>query len=127
MSVIMNCEFPSICWYSVNVQNVVEQNQLIYSAEEPKISPTYFDQANKYWDQFYRGWNSRPDKPGFLDKTLIGLLLEGFEEVADIQINVLNDIRHGVYQDENLYSDVERDRVETIGFKPIWSPGGFQV
>ncbi len=53
--------------------------------------------------------------------------LEATEGFIDMNIEVMNDIRHERYKDENLYTDVERDRVETLGFRPIWSPGGFQV
>ena len=126
MWVIMVCEFPSLCWFAINAQAPVEEIP-IYSAEETKDSPTYVDTANAYWDQFYEGWNNRPGKPGILDKTNLGLLLEAVEVVIDVQIEVLNDIRHGVYQDEDMYTPTERERVETIGFKPVWTPGGFQV
>ena len=125
MLVTMACAFPTVCWFAVNIQNVGNDVQTNVYSPEPVI--TYKDRANSYWDLFYRGWQARPDKPDFLDRTLVALLLNVAEFGIDVQIETLNDIRHGVYTDENLYTDVERDRTETIGFKPIWSPGGFQV
>lgn len=125
----MKCNFPSTCWFAINVQNVGVYYNPIYSSEEVKASPTYVDTANKYWDKLYEGWNRRPDKPGFLDKTIPGLVVELLELGIDLQIEAVNDIRHGVYTDKDMYDTnvTERDRVETIGFKPIWSPGGFVI
>lgn len=128
MSVTMVCKFPNPCWFAINAQAPLESLSPVI---QPIIEETSIDntlaELNKYWDIFYSGWNSRPNKAGLLDKTMTGLLLEAVDYVLDVQIEVLNDIRHEKYKNENLYTDVERDRVETIGFKPIWSSGGFQI
>lgn len=128
MSVTMVCKFPNPCWFAINAQAPLESlpGTIQPITEETSIDNTLAE-LNKYWDIFYSGWNSRPNKPGLLDKTMTGLLLEAVDYVLDVQIEVLNDIRHEKYKNENLYTDVERDRVETIGFRPIYSPGGFQI
>ena len=126
MWVTMVCNFPNPCWFAINSQAPVESLELNLAAEE-KSQDSTLAELNKYWDIFYSGWNNRPDKPGLLDKTTLGLFLEATEAIVDVQIEVMNDIRHEKYKHENLYTDTERDRVGTIGFKPIWSPGGFQV
>ena len=123
---MMACKFPNPCWFVINAQAPLEIPELNLAVEE-KSQDSILAELNKYWDIFYSGWNNRPDKPGLLDKTVLGLFLEATEAVIDVQIEVMNDIRHEKYKHENLYTDVERDRVDTIGFKPIWSPGGFQV
>ena len=128
MWVTMVCKFPNPCWFAINAQAPVESlPSIIDSSVNPVNRDNTLAELNKYWDIFYAGWQSRPDKPGFLDKTLTGLVMEAVEFTVDVQIEVLNDIRHEKYKNENLYTDVERDRVETVGFRPIWSPGGFQV
>lgn len=119
----MKCQFPSPCWFAVNVQNTTTSYDPIYSSEEVKVSPTYLDTANKYWDIIYQGWINRPYK--FHGN--VALWMYGAEMAIDIQLEVLNDIRHGKYKDTDMYNEVERDRVETIGFKPIYSPGGFVI
>ena len=128
MWVTMVCKFPNPCWFAINAQTPTESlPPIIDSSLDPRNQDNTLAELNKYWDIFYTGWQARPDKPGFLDKTLTGLVLEAVEFTVDVQIEVLNDIRHEKYKNENLYTDVERERVETLGFRPIWSPGGFQV
>ena len=128
MWVTMVCKFPNPCWFAINAQAPIESlPKVIDSSVDPINQDNTLAELNKYWDIFYSGWQSRPDKPGFLDKTLPGLVMEAVEFTVDVQIEVLNDIRHEKYKNENLYTDVERDRVESVGFRPIWSPGGFQV
>lgn len=131
MLVTMVCEFPKTCWFAINSQAPVESlpriiTPVINEASNESIDVTLRN-LNKNWDKIYSGWNARPDKPGFLDKTMAGLVLEGVEYVIDVQIEILNDIRHEKYKNENLYTDVERERVESIGFRPIYSPGGFKI
>jgi hypothetical protein len=74
-----------------------------------------------------KAWENRPDSPKFFDRTPMGLILEGFEEFVNLQFKAASLIAQGRAKGKNQYSTIERDRVETIGFKPIYSPGGFQV
>jgi hypothetical protein len=123
----MKCEFPSPCWFAINVQNVSMTYAPIYSSEEVETSPTYLDTTNMYWDILYQGWKNKPEIKSWWSKSPIGLILNAVEETINVQVEVLNDIRHGKYTGQNMYDSVERDRVETIGFKPIYSPGGFVI
>ena len=129
MLVTMACEFPQPCWFVINAQAPVESLGINLQQEE-KTPDNTLTEVNKYWDILYAGWNSRPDIPawlGFGKGSLPAIGFELAEGFVDTNFEVLNDIRHEKYKNKNLYTDVERDRVGTIGFKPIWSPGGFQV
>ena len=71
MLVTMACKFPNPCWFAINVQAPTESLPvLIDSSLNPDTQDNTLAELNKYWDIFYAGWQSRPDKPGFLDKTL---------------------------------------------------------
>ncbi len=86
------------------------------------------------YSEFYRigkiiqyVWDNRPDAPVWVKRSVPGLLSEAAEEAINLQLQAANLINQGVTANKDQYSTVERDRVETIGFKPIYSPGGFQV
>ncbi len=128
MWVTMSCKFPNPCWFAINAQAPLESlPKIIQPDVDKQTADNTLETLNKYWDIFYTGWQARPNKPGILDKTRTGLVIELIETAVDAQIEVMNDIRHEKYKNENLYTDVERDRVETVGFKPVYSPGGFQI
>ena len=129
MLVTMACEFPNPCWFALNAQPVGEPSFLTNNeAPEPtEVTSTYIDAANKYWDIFYTGWKNRPEIKSWWSNTPYGLLANAVDEVINLQIEAMDHIRHGGAENKNLYTDVEQDRVDTIGFKPVWSPGGFQV
>ncbi len=131
MWVTMVCKFPNPCWFAINAQSQVQALPRVINPEAtPEVQDNTLAELNKYWDIFYTGWNNRPDIPAWLNfgkGSLPAVGLEATEGFIDMNIEVMNDIRHERYKDENLYTDVERDRVETLGFRPIWSPGGFQV
>jgi hypothetical protein len=57
----------------------------------------------------------------------MGLFYEALEEVVDLQFQAALAINQGKVAGKDQYSAIERERTESIGFKPIWSPGGFQV
>lgn len=75
----------------------------------------------------YEGWQNRPKIPGEAKEWQAFPQLKFIEASIDIQMDVLKDISEGRYQDVEMYTPTERDRAESLGFKPIWSPGGFQV
>lgn len=125
----MACKFPNPCWFVINAQGPVEIPELNLVDSKSSADNT-LTQLNKYWDIFYTGWNNRPDIPtwvGLGKGSPAAIAIELGEGFVDTNIEVMNNIRHEKYKNENLYTDVERDRVETLGFRPIWSPGGFQV
>ena len=75
----------------------------------------------------YEGWENRPDAPTWAKRTPMGLFYEGLEEAVDLQFQAALAINQGKVAGKDQYSAIERERTESIGFKPIWSPGGFQV
>jgi len=75
----------------------------------------------------YDGWENRPDAPTWAKRTPMGLFYEGLEEVVNLQFQAALAINEGKVAGKDQYSAIERERTESIGFKPIWFPGGFQV
>ncbi len=75
----------------------------------------------------YETWEGRPDTPVWLKGTPYALAYDMADTFVDIQVQALKAIDDGKVAGKNQYNDIERDRVETVGFKPIYSPGGFQV
>ena len=106
----MKCEFPSPCWFAINVQQVSNTYSPIYSSEEVKVSPSYIDTTNKYWDIIYEGWQNRPEVKSWWSNQPYGLLANAVDEIINIQIEALNHIRHGGTKYKNLYTGVESDR-----------------
>ena len=119
----MKCNFPSPCWFAIHVQNVGESYSPIYSSEEVTTSPTYVDTANKYWDILYEGWQNRPEVKSWWSNTPFGLIANTIDEIINLQIEALDHIRHGGAVNKNLYTDVERDRVDSIGVDIFWAGG----
>ena len=116
----MKCNFPSPCWFAIHVQNVGGSYNPIYSSEEVTTSPTYLDTFNEYWDMIYEGWQNRPEVKSWWSNTPYGLLANAIDEIINLQIEALNHIRHGGAENKNLYTDVERDRVDSIGTDIFW-------
>jgi len=84
--------------------------------------------------EFYRigriiqwAWDGRPDAPVWVKRNVPGLLSEAAEEVINLQFQAAALINQGVTANKDQYSTVERERTESIGFKPIYSPGAFVV
>jgi len=75
----------------------------------------------------YKAWDDRPDAPTWAKRTPMGLFYEGLEEVVDLQFQAALAINQGKVAGKDQYGSVERERVESLGTKFIYSPGGFQV
>ena len=76
----------------------------------------------------YEAWENRPDTPIWVKGTPWALAYDAADSIVDIQVQAAKKISEGKVAGKNQYNDIERDRVESpTGFKPIWSPGGFQV
>jgi hypothetical protein len=85
-----------------------------------------YAQLNRMGNKIYDAWQGRPQIPAWLAKTpVIGWASEIAEGFVDFNIEVAKDMANGEYKDVDLYNNVERERVESLGFKPIFSPGGF--
>jgi hypothetical protein len=98
--------------------------------------PTYSEvlQASNPYAEFkrigeflIRAWDNRPDAPTWAKKSPIGLFYEGLEEAVDLQFQAALAISQGKVAGKDQYGSVERERVESLGTKFIYSPGGFQV
>tara|TARA_R110000824_G_scaffold389479_1_gene585557 strand:+ start:737 stop:1009 length:273 start_codon:yes stop_codon:yes gene_type:complete len=75
----------------------------------------------------YEAWEDRPDAPKWAKGNPVGLAVELAEEFVDLQFQVALAISQGQTTGKDQYGRVERDRVESLGTKFIYSPGGFQV
>ena len=99
-------------------------------------APTYSEvlQASNPYAEFerigkflIRAWENRPDAPTWAKKTPLGIFYEGLEELVDLQIQAALAIAQGKVAGKDQYGSVERERVESLGTKFIYSPGGFVV
>ena len=75
----------------------------------------------------YEAWENRPDAPNWATRSPMGILYELGEEAIDLQFKAALAINEGKVAGKDQYNSIERERVESLGFKPIWTPGGFQV
>ncbi len=80
----------------------------------------------------YYGWKNRPDPPhwatvGKITSGPYGLMYEAAELAIDAQIDAAYRINRGDVADKDQYGHVERERVESLGFKLYPQPGGMQV
>ena len=106
------------------------------SKKETANGPTYSKvlQASNPYAEFerigmllIRAWENRPDAPTWAKKTPLGIFYEGLEELVDLQIQAAIAIAQGKVADKNQYGSVERERVESLGTKFIYSPGAFVI
>tara|TARA_R110001592_G_scaffold327508_1_gene608708 strand:- start:411 stop:683 length:273 start_codon:yes stop_codon:yes gene_type:complete len=75
----------------------------------------------------FKAWEERPDAPTWAKGTPTGILVELGEEFVDLQFQAALAISQGQTRGKDQYGRVERDRVESLGTKFIYSPGGYQV
>ena len=75
----------------------------------------------------YQTWDNRPDAPNWANRTPMGILYELGEEAIDLQFEAALAINQGKVAGKDQYGTLERERVESLGTKFIYSPGGFQV
>ena len=75
----------------------------------------------------YETWENRPDAPNWATRNPMGILYELAEEAIDLQFKAALAINEGKVAGKDQYGSVERERVESLGTKFIYSPGGFQV
>lgn len=75
----------------------------------------------------YKAWEERPDSPTWAKGNPTGVLVELAEEFVDLQFQSALAISQGRARGKDQYGRVERERVESIGTKFVYSPGGFQI
>tara|TARA_R110001583_G_C5432510_1_gene389001 strand:+ start:10 stop:468 length:459 start_codon:yes stop_codon:yes gene_type:complete len=91
-----------------------------------------YQEFRKIGSWLYQTWKGRPDSPKWMAELAqsapgIKVALEVAEELIDLQFDAAYAITQGEVAGKDQYGQVERERTESIGFKPIWTPGGFQV
>jgi|TARA_R110000824_G_scaffold400286_1_gene607490 hypothetical protein len=75
----------------------------------------------------YQTWDERPDPPVWAKGGLKALGYEVAEEIIDLQFQAAYAITQGRAAGKNQYNPTEMQSVESLGFKFIYSPGGFVV
>ena len=75
----------------------------------------------------YKAWEERPDAPTWAKGNPAGVAVELAEEFVDLQFQAALAISQGRVRGKDQYGRVERERVESLGTKFIYSPGGYQV
>lgn len=78
----------------------------------------------------YEAWERRPDLPAWLSITKgspLAVGIEAAEAAIDLQFEAAKAINRGTVKGKDQYGAVERERVESLGTKFIYSPGGFQI
>ena len=94
---------------------------------------TKCDNMNDYYklrrvgELIYEVWEGRPDAPNWATRSPLGILYELGEEVIDLQFEAAKTITQGGVAGKDQYGQAERERVESLGTKFIYSPGGYQV
>jgi len=95
-------------------------------APSKKTDP--YSDLKKFGSLIRDAWDNRPDSPKwFKSAAPVSGAVEGAEELISLQFRAGEKIASGDLADTDQYSQIERERVESIRFKPIWTPGGFQV
>ena len=97
----------------------------------PKPSDQKYDKLNRVGEIIADAWYNRPDSPKWIKNVInaspIQTGIEVAEELVTLQFKAAEKIASGDLAGAEQYSQIERERVESLGFKPIWTPGGFQV
>lgn len=89
-----------------------------------------YSKLKRVGELIYQTWEDRPDSPKWMaHPSLIPykVFIEVGEEIVDAQFDAALAITQGVTRGKDQYGQVERERVESLGSKFIYSPGGFQV
>ena len=74
----------------------------------------------------YDAWQDRPDSPKWTPSPLKGAI-ESAEELITLQFEAGKLISEGRVKGADQYGAIERERVESLGFRPYWTPGGIQA
>jgi hypothetical protein len=86
-----------------------------------------YPQLRRIGKLIYESWNNRPDPPTWAKGGLKALGYEVAEEFITLNLEAAKAINEGRARGKDQYGMVERERVESLGTKFIYSPGGFVV
>tara|TARA_B100001250_G_scaffold251550_1_gene216238 strand:+ start:2601 stop:3008 length:408 start_codon:yes stop_codon:yes gene_type:complete len=109
------------------VQTPSVSSKINVNRDLPKLEDPY-GELKKFGSMIRDAWDNRPDSPAWAKSfTPAKGAIEGAEELISLQFRAGEKIASGDLAGAEQYSQVERERVESLGFKPTWSPGGLQV
>jgi len=95
---------------------------------EPTKETDPYGELKKFGSLIRDAWDNRPDSPKwFKSAAPVSGAVEAAEELISLQFRAAEKIASGDLAEAEQYSQIERERVESLGFKPIWTPGGFEV
>lgn len=95
---------------------------------EPTKETDPFGELKKFGSLIRDAWDNRPDSPAWVKAfTPFKGAIEAAEELITLQFRVAEKIAAGDVAGADQYGQIERERVESLGFKPIWTPGGIQA
>ena len=86
-----------------------------------------YSKLRRVGNLIYQAWEERPDAPNWAKRNPLGILYEVGEEAIDLQFELAKAISQGKVRGKDQYGLAERERVESLGTKFIYSPGGFQI
>lgn len=89
-----------------------------------------YSKLKRVGDIIYQVWEDRPDSPKWMAHPALVPLkaaIEVAEEVIDVQFEAAQAISQGKVRGKDQYGLSERERVESLGTKFIYSPGGYQI
>ena len=92
--------------------------------------PSEYSKLERIGRLIYLAWEDRPDSPKWMASPALipfKAAIEIGEEIIDLQFEAALAITSGKVRGKDQYSLVSRDRVESLGTKFIYSPGGFQI
>lgn len=104
----------------------------IFDSRVSSSSETSYAGLRKFGSLIRSFWDNRPDSNYISVLHLFAnspskIVMEGVEELIDYQFVIADKISSGDLSGVDQYSQVERDRVDSIGTKFVYSPGGFQI
>lgn len=89
-----------------------------------------YSKLKRVGELIYQTWEDRPDAPKWMSSPALipyKVFIEIGEEVIDAQFEAALAITQGTTMGKDQYGQVERERVESLGSKFIYSPSGFQI
>ena len=96
---------------------------------EPNKESDPYSDLKKFGSLIRDAWDNRPDSNyvSLFRGSPAKVVVEGAEELIDLQFQIADKISSGDLAGAEQYSQIERERVESLGFKPLWTPGGFKA
>ncbi len=97
---------------------------------EPTEETDPFGELKKFGSMIRDAWDNRPDSPRWMNPlnfTPAKAAFEGVEELISLQFRIGEKIASGDLSEADLYSQVERERIESVGTDLMWAGGSPQI